>query len=263
MKRIFVLVLFLQMLLIDLYAQTGRKGDFSIFWGWNRGHYSKSDLHMKSGDSEFTLFDITAQDRQSGFGLDPYFNPIRISIPQTNLEMGYFISDKWEVNLGFDHMKYVMDADQEVVISGNVGEKTYDGDNIILSKDFLQYEHTDGLNYIYASAMRHFKGVDIPKAKMTSTWMGGAGAGPMRPRTDATFLKVKGPNNFHVAGYGMHAMMGVSIVLFKHFSIRSELKGGYIHMPDVRPTVGVDDKASQKFWFFQRNLIIGATFPIN
>jgi len=265
MRKSIVLVLTLLSFIAELSAQTvgtGRKGDFSVFWGWNRGHFTKSDLHMKSGNSEFTLKAISAHDRQSGFGLDPYFNPVRISIPQTNLEIDYFISDKWELNLGFDHMKYVMDQDQTVKIDGNVNEHTYSDDDIVLDQDFLVYEHTDGLNYIYASAMRHFQGIQIEKAKLNSTWIIGAGGGPMRPRTDATFLKVKGPNDFHIAGYGFHAMAGISLVFFKHFAFRSEIKGGYINMPDIRPTVGVDDWASQKFWFFQRNFIIGATFSI-
>lgn len=50
-------------------------------------------------------------------------------------------------------MKYVVSQDQTVKISGEIAnsETIYDGkysnDDIELLKDFLSFEHTDGLNY--------------------------------------------------------------------------------------------------------------------
>ena len=55
--------------------------------------------------------------------------------------------------MGTDHMKYVVVENQTAVISGEIAESisrfdgTYDNDKILLSPDFLHFEHTDGLNY--------------------------------------------------------------------------------------------------------------------
>jgi hypothetical protein len=265
MKQVFIAVLIVLSLTIQSLAQDmlpSRKGQGSIHWGWNRAWYTKSDLHMQSGNSDFVLYKIKAHDRQSAFGLDPYFNPIRISIPQTNFHLGYFISDNWEVNLGFDHMKYVMDQEQTVGIEGTIDGKTYDHDEIVLTRDFFQFEHTDGLNYIYGSAHRHFPFIQCHAIRLTSSAYLGGGMGLYRPRTDAFFMGVQGPNDFHVAGYGANVNAGLSMHFFKYFSVRTELKTGFVNMPDIRPTAGVDDYANQKFWYVQHNIVIGYTMGL-
>lgn len=97
---------------------THNKGKFYIFWGGNREDYSKSDIRFKGKDYDFTLYNVDAHDKPKGFHID-YFNPIRMTIPQTNLRIGYFITDKYNISIGFDHMKYVMFQDRAVDYSGN------------------------------------------------------------------------------------------------------------------------------------------------
>jgi hypothetical protein len=52
-----------------------------------------------------------------------------------------------------DHMKYVVEQNQVVQIDGTISkmESPYHGeyqdDDIMIVEDFLQFEHTDGLNY--------------------------------------------------------------------------------------------------------------------
>ena len=41
-----------------------------------------------------------------------------MTIPQTNLRIGYFITDNYNISIGFDHMKYVMYNDRRVDYSG-------------------------------------------------------------------------------------------------------------------------------------------------
>ena len=83
------------------------KGKFYIFWGGNRESYSKSDIHFKGADYDFTIYDVTAHDKPKGWHLD-YLNPARMTIPQTNLRIGYFITNHYNISIGVDHMKYVM-----------------------------------------------------------------------------------------------------------------------------------------------------------
>jgi hypothetical protein len=83
------------------------KGKMYIFWGGNRESYSSSDIHFKGDDYDFTLYDVQAHDKAKGWHLD-YVNPARMTIPQTNLRIGYFINDHYNISIGFDHMKYVM-----------------------------------------------------------------------------------------------------------------------------------------------------------
>ena len=66
------------------------KGKFYVYWGWNRGTFSDSDIHFKGENYDFILSDVVASDRPTRFGFDPYFKLDRITIPQTNVRIGYF-----------------------------------------------------------------------------------------------------------------------------------------------------------------------------
>ena len=92
---------------------TNNKGKFFISWGGNRETFSKSDIRFQGEGYDFTIHDASAKDKPKGWHID-YINPTRMTIPQTNVKVGYFISDKYNIAFGVDHMKYVMVADQTV-----------------------------------------------------------------------------------------------------------------------------------------------------
>jgi hypothetical protein len=134
------------------------KGKFYIFWGGNRESYSKSDIHFKGADYDFTIYDVSAHDKPKGWHLD-YLNPARMTIPQTNLRIGYFITNHYNISIGVDHMKYVMYNDRRVDYSGyypNAGTYNENPANgqLTLDEDFLLFEHTDGLNYVNTEISR-------------------------------------------------------------------------------------------------------------
>jgi len=62
-----------------------KKGSFYAYWGWNRSLYSKSDIHFKGNNYDFTLTNIEARDRQSKFAFSTYFQTV--TIPQYNLRI--------------------------------------------------------------------------------------------------------------------------------------------------------------------------------
>ena len=81
----------------DILVPKTNKGKIFVYWGWNRGYYSNSDIHFTGDNYDFILKDVVAKDRQTKFNVDPYFNPSRITIPQTNFKAGYFISEKYNI----------------------------------------------------------------------------------------------------------------------------------------------------------------------
>jgi len=265
---IFGLCLFISISSVGL-AQTNsatqaidHTGRFYIYWGWNHSAYSHSDIRFKGENYDFTLKDVKANDRQTPFSLNPYFNPGRMSIPQYNLRIGYFFNEHYNVSIGSDHMKYVMQADQMVKISGKIDgsnspyDATYANDDIRLTTDFLQFEHTDGLNYLNIEIRRqdnifNYKKIDI-------SWIGGFGLGVLVPRTNTTLLNNPRYDEFHLAGYGLSGVLGINVLFYKYFFVQSEFKEGFINMPDIRTTRSSSDKASQHFFFSQLNIVFGA-----
>ena len=247
------------------------KGKFYIFWGGNRESYSKSDIRFKGEDYDFTLYDVASHDKPKGFHID-YFNPTRMTIPQTNFRIGYFISDKYNISIGFDHMKYVMHNDRRVAYSGyypNAGSYNENPANghLTLDEDFLLFEHTDGLNYVNTEISRVdditkyiSKTINTDKFQINVTE--GIGGGFLYPKTNTTLLGKERYDEFHVSGYGLSAKVGLNVTFFKYFFIQTELKGGYIEMNDIRTTKNKSDSAEQNFWFLQRILVVGGIFRL-
>ena len=248
------------------------KGKFYIYWGGNRETFSKSDIRFKGADYDFTIHDVTAHDKPKGWHLD-YVNPARMTIPQTNLRIGYFINDHYNISIGLDHMKYVMYNDRRVDYSGyypeegnNTFGETISDDELLLTEDFLLFEHTDGLNYINTEISRvdDISGlIGLPNTdKFQINLTEGIGGGFLYPKTNTTLLGKDRYDEFHISGYGLSAKVGLNFTFFKYFFIQTELKGGYINMNDIKTTKSSADSASQEFWFLQRIITVGGIFRI-
>ncbi len=246
------------------------KGKFFVSWGGNRETYSKSDIHFKGTAYDFTLYDVTAHDKPKGWHID-YINPVRMTIPQTNFRMGYFVNDHYSIAIGVDHMKYVMNQDITVNYSGTYPNRYTYGEaiatnQVLLTEQFLTFEHTDGLNYVNTEVSRHddisklFNIQDTDKVQVNLTE--GVGVGFLYPKTNAKLLGNERHDDFHIAGYGASLKAGLNVTFFKHFYLQTELKGGYINMPDIKTTSSATDSASQEFFFFQKIIAFGGIFRI-
>lgn len=246
------------------------KGKVFVSWGGNRGYFTDSDIRFRGENYDFTLHDVKAHDKPKGWHVD-YINPVRMTIPQTNFKVGYFLTDNYSISLGVDHMKYVMYQDKTVKYSGNYpdrgsyGEAINDGE-VFLTEDFLTFEHTDGLNYIYVELSRwddiskwfNIRNTDLFQINLTE----GFGAGVLLPKTNTKLLSKERYDEFHLSGYGMSAKAGLNFTFFKHFFLQTELKGGYINMPSVRTTQSSSDKASHSFYFGETIISFGGIFRI-
>lgn len=261
----------LSLISLSIFAQTlnhefpkSRKGEFYAYWGWNRVAFTKSDIHFTGDNYDFLLSDVIAKDRQSLFKADLYLNPGSATIPQYNFRLGYFFNDHYNISFGIDHMKYVVQRDQVVKISGNIDstgtkyDHAYANDDIRMSEDFLKFEHTDGLNYINFD-IRRFDALFVWK-HFNINLTEGVGAGVLYPRTNTTLLGGERYDEFHISGFGLSGMIGLNFEFYNHFFIQTELKGGYVNMPDIRTTMDPADRADQDFFFSQVNIVFGANF---
>jgi hypothetical protein len=282
MKKI-ILVLLMILSFVNSNAQdistekytAHNKGKWFIFWGGNRDSYAKSDIHYTGNGYDFTVQDAVADDKPKGWHID-YINPARMTIPQTNLRIGYFISDKYNVSIGVDHMKYVVRQNQTFNVNGSInlpiseiGSKfngVYNNKPTVMTDDFLKLEHTDGLNYVHAEISRFddiskvFKLPNTDKVQINLTE--GLGTGFIYPRTDSSLLSRPRHDDYNVAGIGISAKAGLNITFFKHFFIQTELKAGYINMFNIRTTFDASDKATQTILFFERTIAFGGIFKL-
>ncbi len=262
------------------------KGKFYIYWGGNRETYSDSDITFKGDNYNFTVENAQAEDKPKGWHVD-YINPTRMTIPQTNFRLGYFINDKYNISVGLDHMKYVVTQSQIASVSGYVNLPSseagsiyngtynntpvdlsinYDGEDQNPLPPFLTFEHTDGLNYVNSEFSRvddfsKYLGItNTDKIQINLTE--GVGAGLLFPKTNARILGYQRHDEFHVSGFGVSAKAGLNFTFFKHYFLQTELKGGYINMNNIRTTNSTSDSAEQDFFFLQTIIAFGGIFKI-
>ena len=244
----------------DWFPEMQRKGNFFGGWGWNRSVYTNSDIHFRGEDYDFTLYNVQAKDRQTHFEAKTYFGLKTLTIPQTNMKLGYFINDHIAITAGFDHMKYVMVQNQSVSFEGSIDDKTYMdmvvNDAVKLTPQFLTFEHTDGLNYLLTE-IEFYQGIYSGGFLDVSAY-GGLGAGALMPRSNVKLMGYPRNDEFHFAGFGTNIKCGAEVLLGNHFYVRGEAKCGYINMPDiVTREESINDRASQQFGFAAIDVMIG------
>ena len=145
----------------ERWAIVGRTGSWYASYGWNEDRYTDSDVRFFGSDHDFTLGDVEAHQRQKRFTVRELLNPLAITIPQYNQEIGYYIRDDLDVSIGMDHIKYVMCQGQTVAIDGYIRDVdeahdgTYAGASKRITRDWLEFEHTDGLNWFHVAVRKH------------------------------------------------------------------------------------------------------------
>lgn len=256
---------------VALKNKPTNKGKFFAHWGWNWASYSDSDIRFKGENYDFVLSDVKARDTPSKFSFKKYFGITNITKPQTNFRIGYFFKENYTISIGVDHMKYVVNNDQFVTIDGTItiGNLKYDGiynnQKIQLTEDFLRLEHTDGLNYLNIELKRfdnidHWFGFNSKNLQVNLTE--GFGVGVLYPKTDTSLLGKERHDDYHLSGWGVSAIAGLNVTFLKHFYIQSAYKIGYIDMPDVKTSLNTLESASQSFFFFENNIVIGGKFRL-
>ena len=244
-----------------------KKGEFFFAWGYNWSWYSNSDIKFEGENYNFELKSVEATDRQTPFTFEKYFRFNSITIPQYNLRLGYYFKTNYSVSIGIDHMKYVARSGQAVKISGiiensgTIYDGVYNNKTVLLEEFFLEFEHTDGLNYINAE-IRRFDDLFALHKSIKMNLFYGTGIGFIYPKTNSLLLNNDRYDQFNLAGYGLHALFGVGFTFFKHLIIKTELKGGYVNMSNIRTTLNKSDSASQSFFFGQYNFSLGGSFNL-
>ncbi len=250
-----------------------KKGKVNIFWGYSREIYTKSDIHLVGEGYDYTLYNVKANDLPEEPSYT-YINPEQLTVPQFDFRVAYYFNDHYAISAGWDHMKYKLQNGQTARITGTITQDAlndgtwennpqsanyvgeYVNDEIVLSKDFIKYEHTDGLNFARVSIERIDR---LYHSKwFTLTVSNEFGTGPVLPWTDFTHLGGnRHTNRLHVSGWGFGLYSGLRAEYKETFYFTSNVGGGFINLHDVETKQGEDDWAKQRFWFAKWNFGIG------
>jgi len=244
-----------------------QKGQFFVYWGYNRAWFADSDIHVYGEGYDFTAYQLKAEDRPSPLNWD-YVKPSTISIPQFNFRAGYQINDRFSLTLGTDHMKYIVIQDQIANISGIIRpefSEKYQGSYLNtpqkITNDFLRYEHTNGLNFITLEAEYLLPITHFAKRKGRISWNFGGGGFVLLPKSDIQVATKGADNRYHIAGYAISAKTGPRVD-YGRFFLSSEFKPGYATMPDILINNDAIDRATQDIAFLQYYIVLGYKFRL-
>ena len=270
------LILLFTLFCLNAVAQKtdfSRKGEFSFSWGYNRSAYLNSDIHFLGKGYDFTLYNVTAKDRPTPLSkFKTYINPSSLSIPQFNCHVSYFINERWNVSIGWDHMKYVADDFQKVNASGHIDAQVsnptiqvdskyvgnFQNKSITLNPDdFLHLEHTDGFNYAAIELDRFDRLWTSKKNKTSIDWFVGGGIGAMIPRSDVHLFGVGANHYWNLSGYGFSGRAGLRYDMTKLLYLQADTKIGFSKLNSI-PTTGYEgDIAKQGIKWGEFTVVLG------
>lgn len=201
-------------------------GSFYLTWGYHRDFYSKSTIHFQdkqTDEYDFRIYKAKAHDQ-----LDIHSDFFReeITIPQYVFYGGYFFGNKgdWGVEVGWDHLKYVVTDEQTVRLKGTIQGKYYDTDTTI-SRPFLHLEHTNGNNYLMANLVKRNNLFTRRHHTLSGIFKGGGGI--LFPKTESWILNHHNDGPFRPSGVVIGAAAGFRYEILRFFFLEPSIKGAF------------------------------------
>jgi hypothetical protein len=254
------LVFFLTIINLSVFAQElhykpKHTGSAYLFWGYNRDWYSKSTIHFKndvSDDYDFTLHDAHASDKPD---MQHFYQPSQITIPQYNFHVGWFFNKRPSigVEISWDHLKYVINDNQWMKVTGHARETQFTGDPVLVTPNFVHLQHTNGNNYLMANFMKRWW---IWENKWLSLYsVNKVGVGVLWSYTISSVLGSYDKGYFHYQGMVAGLETDLRLDIGSFFFIQGSLQGAFADYTDTY--VGSDRKGRVKHHFYSLQAIYG------
>ncbi|MGB0933010.1 MAG: hypothetical protein ACPGU5_01940 [Lishizhenia sp.] len=219
------------------------KGTLFGYWGYNRSAYTQSNINFISNNYDFTLKGAKASDNPEAFDPSIYFNLNKLTIPQFNARIGYYFKNNWAISFGYDHMKYLLNNGNRVLLDGTItpgidtkwaGE--YSDVPVTTDSKHIHYENSDGLNYMRFELTRTDQ---IYKARKKNGWFAlstnlGVSSGFLLSFNDFRFAGEHTVRTVSISGYGISAHANTRFEFLNHVYLQSGFAAGFNHQTKVR-----------------------------
>jgi hypothetical protein len=236
-------------------------GTFYMTWGYHRDNYSNSTIHFKdkSEDYDFKIYHAKSCDRLDIH--DNFIDGEPITVPQYVLYGGYFFGNKgdWGIEVGWDHLKYIVNDNQVLHLKGNIHGQYYDLDTLI-SPSFLHYEHTNGNNYLMASLLKRYKIYRSPKANHKLSAIVKLGGGALVPKTYSNMFGKVNDGPFRPSGIVVGTSLAARYDIFKYFFIENSVKGCFADYTGAK--LYGEGRATHHFFSLQYIFSFGFNIPM-
>jgi hypothetical protein len=137
---------------------------------------------------------------------------------------GVFFNARWGIELALDHMKWIVQEDQQVRMTGTVNGAPVDTD-VTLASDVLRYQLNNGANPVFVNLIRRVRLAGEPGRTGHAAFLAKAGGGFAMPHTENTLFgqpNDKGFQFFH--GWDLDAVAAVRLHVFRPVYVEFEEK---------------------------------------
>lgn len=258
------------LLLVPVSAQRKKKlntnGEGTMFLkvGYNRATYSDPNTVLSGDDYTATLVGVDISDNEEGESIARYFDD---SSPQFNFQLGYFITAKWSIILGFDRYNTFFSRDQEIGLSGtfapgshsNYGG-TYDAEGVALNRKDFNLRQEQGVNYFNVGVLRMDQWYKARNASFSLNTVVGAKLGPVFTTVDYTFDDYTRQQVSSLSGIGFTGFAGVRMDFFQHVFFEADVVGGYLNQNNIDLASNGSETAEQKVAYFSPQINLGVSF---
>ncbi len=238
-----------------------KRGSFYFLWTYNRDWYSSSDIHFSNhttANYDFTFYNAGAHDKPD---MEKWWYPDRLTIPQYDLYLGYMFNDKRDlgIEMGWNHLKYVVTDNQVMHMRGEINGVFYDKDTLV-TPNFVHLQHTNGNNYLIFSLVKRKLLWQNKNFELSA--IGKVGLGPMISYTISTIMGNQDNGYFHYHGMVYATSLGVRFTLLKRFFIQSDMQGAYADYTNTKLGADHQGLSTQHFTSLQWTWGGGFLFPV-
>jgi hypothetical protein len=206
---------------LEPVEKPGREYFFS--WGYNGDSYAKSDMHFEqpSLGNDFMLHGVQARDSKGW--TDGLFSH-SLTVPQYNVRFGLFFNEKWGLEVAMDHVKWIVEENQQVRMSGTLNGAPADA-QVVLTPEVLKYQLNNGANPIFVNLIRRYRLLGTPRRTGYLTFMAKAGGGFAIPHTENTLFGQPNEKGFQfLQGWNVDVAAAVRAHLWKIIYVEFEDK---------------------------------------
>lgn len=243
---------------------TNGEGTMFFSAGINRVGYTTSDVLLSGNDYTATLAETVIDDNGAA---TPVLSLFGSSTPQWNIQLGYFISNKWAIIAGFDRYNTFFRPNQSVALSGTFSPSshsnyagTYDDESIALNAQDLNLVQSRGMNFFNLGVLRMDQWFKSRKAEFAFNTVVGAKVGPIFSMVDYTFDNSTRQQLSSLSGMGFSGFIGMRFDFFQHIYLETNLVGGYLNQNNISISSNGSETAEQKVAFISPQINLGFSF---
>tara|TARA_B100000508_G_scaffold141092_1_gene146427 strand:- start:89948 stop:90799 length:852 start_codon:yes stop_codon:yes gene_type:complete len=243
---------------------TNGEGTMFFSGGINRSAYSSADVSLEGNNYSIILGELSLTDSQnetsplSLFGSENH---------QFNIQIGYFISNKWAIIGGYDRYNTFFKTEQPIELSGTFSPSshsnysgTYDNESIDLDVNDFNLMQSQGMNFFNIGALRMDQWYKSRKAEFAFNTVAGAKFGPIFSMVDYTFDNSTRQQISSLSGVGFTGFAGIRLDFFQHIYLETIISGGYLNQSNIDLSTTGSETAGQKVAFISPQVNLGFSF---